>query len=317
MKINAAHLHPELRHLLKLDTRTRVRAVKQDKWVSYPHVDTALALLEDLLDTPKKDRMPGLIIWGETNNGKTSVVKRFSRLNLPSDNPAGDAAHYPVLYLQLPEKPDLRSFYSDVLKKLHAEYRPSNQIGNLRTQTIGLLEDCKIQMIIIDELHNALRSGPNTQEQIFVLIRYLINELRIPIVCSGLSTAVIALQADTQLENRFETYHLPYWDNDLEYRKFLHNYSKVLPLAIDSKIATTGLADLIFRKTNGTVGEFVMLLQKSTIAALRNDQEYIDEFAIENSGYIHPDVRRQRIIDQSNIEKATRKNRAKEALKDI
>jgi len=113
----ATHLHPELRHLLKADTRTRIRAVKQDRWISYPYADEALQLLDYLLDTPKRDRMPGLVIWGETNNGKTSVVKRFSRLNLPNDNPEGDAAHYPVLLIQLPEKPDLRSFYSDILKK--------------------------------------------------------------------------------------------------------------------------------------------------------------------------------------------------------
>jgi hypothetical protein len=166
-------------------------------------------------------------------------------------------------------------------------------------------------MIVIDELHNALRSGANTQQQIFVMLRYLINELRIPIVCSGLSTAVLALQADTQLENRFETFHLPFWQNDLEFRRFLHNYSKVIPLAEDSKLATTGLADLIFKRTNGTVGEFVRLLEKSAIAAVKNGKEKIDEFAISNSGYIHPDVRRQRIVDESKKEELIRANRAK------
>ena len=102
MTDTAKHLHPDLRHLLALDKRTRIRAIKEDRWVSYPGADEALSLLDDLLDMPKKDRMPGLIIWGETNNGKTSVVKRFSKLNLPNDNPEGNEIHYPVLYLAAP-----------------------------------------------------------------------------------------------------------------------------------------------------------------------------------------------------------------------
>jgi len=309
----ASHLHPKLRPLLDADLRTRVRAIKEDRWVSYPTATNALNILEELLDTPKKDRMPGLVIWGDTNNGKTSIVKRFARLNPPNDNPKGEAVHYPVLMLQLPEKPDLRSFYSDVLKKMHATYRSSNQIGNLRDQAISLLEDCDVRMIIIDELHNALLAGEKSREQIFVMIRYLINELRIPIVCSGLNTAVLALQTDQQLSNRFEAFHLPYWENGLEFRKLLHNYQKVLPLAEDSQLATSNLADIIFQKTNATVGEFIMLLEKSALFALRNGAEKIDEEAISNSGYIHPDLRRKAVEDENTQDIIRRRNESKSA----
>jgi len=187
----------------------------------------------------------------------------------------------------------------------------------LRDQAIRLLEQCDVKMIVIDELHNALLASTKAQDQIFVMIRYLINELRIPIVCSGLDSAVLALQSDHQLSNRFSTFHLPYWDNGIEFRKFLHNYSKVIPLAEDSKLATTDLADLIYRKTDGTVGEFVMLLEKSAIAALRMGAEIIDENAIENSGYIHPHLRRLKVDEESLKEKRDRKaqsNRFKQKL---
>ena len=150
-------------------------------------------------------------------------------------------------------------------------------------------------MIIIDELHNVLLASDKAQEQIFVMIRFLINELKIPIVCAGLDTATIALQMDNQLANRFDAFELPYWDNDLEYRKFIHNYSKVIPLAHDSMIAQSELADVIFNKTNATVGEFVKLLQKCAIWAIRNNQEVIDIQAIESCGYIHPDERRNAV----------------------
>lgn len=290
-----AHLHPDLRPLIASSTRDRIRAVKHDRWVSYPKADETLDLLFDLLDTPKRERMPGAIIWADTNNGKTSIIKRFERLNPPDDNAEGEAIRYPILRLQLPEKPDLRSFYTDVLKKMNAIYRSSNQIGNLRDQAIRLLEECNVEMIIIDELHNVLLASEKAQEQIFVMIRYLINELRIPIVCAGLDTATIALQTDSQLANRFDAFELPYWENNLEYRKFIHNYSKVLPLAEDSKIAQSDLANLIFNKTNATVGEFVKLLRKSAIWAIRNKQEVINERAIQECGYIHPDERRNAV----------------------
>ena len=292
-----SHLHPKLRNLIEEGPKERIKAINKDRWISYPKADETLQLLEELLETPKRERMPGAIVWAETNNGKTAVFKRFQQLHPPDDNAEGDAIRYPVLRLQLPERPDLRSFYTDVLKKMHATYRSSNQIGNLRDQAIRLMEETQVEMLIIDELHNVLLAGEKSQEQMFVMIRFLINELKIPIVCGGLDKAAIALQTDSQLANRFEAFELPFWENDVEYRKFIHNYSKVIPLASDSKLVKTGLADMIFRKTDGTVGEFIKLIRKSAIWAIKNNREIIDQEAIDRSGYIHPEARRRAVLE--------------------
>ena len=109
--------------------------------------------------------------------------------------------------------------------------------------------------------------------------------------------------------------HLPYWENGLEFRKLLHNYQKVLPLAEDSRLATSQLADIIFEKTNATVGEFIMLLEKSAIAALRSGAEKIDEEAIFNSGYIRPELRRKTVEDENTKDIIRRKSESKNAIR--
>ena len=83
-----------------------------------------LKQLETLLSYPASHRMPNLLIVGDTNNGKTMLVKRFRGQHKPQDNPTGEAAVVPVLFLQAPPVPDEGRFYNAILERLFAPYNP-------------------------------------------------------------------------------------------------------------------------------------------------------------------------------------------------
>ena len=53
------------------------------------------------------------------------------------------------------------------------------------------------------------------------LIRFLGNELRIPLVGVGTREAYLAIRSDDQLENRFEPFTLHRWEPDHEARSLL------------------------------------------------------------------------------------------------
>ena len=59
-------------------------------------------------------------------------------------------------------------------------------------------------MIMIDELHNILAGANKQQLELLNMLRYLGNELKVPLVCFGTKDAYLAIQRDPQLENRFE-----------------------------------------------------------------------------------------------------------------
>lgn len=59
-----SHLTPAARELLQLDDAHRILALRADRWIDYPRAVDALARLQRLLDTPRRERMPCMLIHG-------------------------------------------------------------------------------------------------------------------------------------------------------------------------------------------------------------------------------------------------------------
>src|SRR5258705_8898580 len=68
---HASHLSPAVRAALELSDEERIQRVRSPRWIGYPMAKRVLDRLEDLLTYPQTHRMPGLLLVGETNNGKT------------------------------------------------------------------------------------------------------------------------------------------------------------------------------------------------------------------------------------------------------
>src|SRR5438552_17382873 len=95
-----AHLDEALHSVVELPADERIQRVRQPHWIGYTRSKRILAKLEDLLSYPRVDRMPNLLIVGETNNGKTMIASRFQRLHPASDGANGDHALVPVLLVK-------------------------------------------------------------------------------------------------------------------------------------------------------------------------------------------------------------------------
>jgi hypothetical protein len=67
------------------------------------------------------------------------------------------------------------------------------------------------RMLVIDEIHCLLVGTYREQRIILNCIRFLANDLRIPIVCAGTVEAKTALMTDEQLADRFEAFELGVW----------------------------------------------------------------------------------------------------------
>ena len=92
-------------------------------------------------------------------------------------------------------------------------------------------------------------------------IKYLSNELQIPLVAVGTLEAVRAIQADPQLASRFYRTELPLWCMGREYRKLLASFERMLPLKRPSQLAKAPLATKLLAVTEGTIGELSTLLK--------------------------------------------------------
>ena len=289
------HLCEDAKSALKLSNEDRIRWLRRSRWIPYTRAKQIIDKLDDLLTYPTLHRMPCVLIIGETNNGKSAIVNRFQRLHAASDNPEDDCIFMPVLAVQAPPVPEENRFYASILDKLHAPYRPSDSAARRQTQVLKILSTAKLRMLIIDELHNIV-AGQTGKQRIFLnVLKYLANELRIPLIGVGTIDAVRAVQSDPQLANRFEPVGLPTWELNRELQILLASFERLLPLKKPSNLANEQLAQTLLALSEGTIGELGALLTSAASCAIETGQECISEKLLRSLPWEPPSIRKRSI----------------------
>lgn len=288
------HLSPSARAIAELSPMERLPHLREQWWIRHPRAQAALDKLEQVLTFgPGRVRPPNVLIVGPTNNGKTMVAEKFRRMHPPETSKNGEHEIIPVTFMQMPTEPSVRRFYASALDALNAPISRNNSTDRLERQTLDLLRAVQTRMIIIDELHNLLSGAHSRRAEFLNMLRFLGNELRIPIVGLGTKHAQIAIRSDGQLENRFEPVPLPVWEDNLEFARLLSSFEHALPLREASALAASAeLRSLILRRTGGLIGEVSAMLTSAAAFALMQGQERIDLSMLERCDYRGPDERR-------------------------
>ena len=143
------HLHPSAVDALSLSDEDRIRYILGDRWIGYAAANDALANLNRLLTQPKVYRMPNRLLVSDTNNGKTSLLRRFVQLNDRADDPRLEAATIPILLVQAPPVPDERRFLASLLDGLGMPHAASQRTELLFRQVQTVLPRLGVRMLII------------------------------------------------------------------------------------------------------------------------------------------------------------------------
>jgi hypothetical protein len=289
--VDLAHLHPTGQRVARLPAMERLRYVRADRWIGYTRANEALAQLETLFAWPVKQRMPNLLLIGPTNNGKSMIIEKFRRSHPPVSHP--DREEIPVLAVQMPSEPSVTRFYTALLAALGAPLRPRQRLAELEQLTLGLLRRVGLRMLVIDELHNVLAGRADTRREFLNLIRYLGNELRIPLVGVGTREAYLATRSDDQLENRFAPLTLPRWVPDEQACSLLASFASSFPLRRASAIATPEMAEYLLTRCEGTIGELTHLPTDAAVAAIESGEEAINQRTLLMAPYTGPTQRRR------------------------
>lgn len=272
----------------------RIEYLRADRWIGYTRARSTLQRLEELFNWPSKQRMPNLLIIGPTNNGKSMIIQKFKRDHLwVAVREQADHELIPDVIVQTPSEPSVSRFYAMLLATIGAPMHPRARIAELEQVTLRLLRSVQAKILIIDELHNVLAGATDVRKEFLNLLRFLGNELRIPIVGVGTKEAYLAVRSDDQLENRFEPLLLPVWEDGDELLSLLASFSAVLPLKRVSDIANEATARYILSRTEGTIGEMAQLLTAAAIVAIRSGEESINQRTLGQASYQSPTERRQ------------------------
>ncbi|MER9274155.1 TniB family NTP-binding protein [Mesorhizobium sp. M0643] len=288
------HLAPDLQTIAAGDDVQRIAIIRGQWWIGYPLAQATLDLLGTAIENePGRVRPQCFLLLGPTNNGKSMIVEKFRRDHTPPPVPDREEENIPVVVVQMLTDPSVARFYQHLLETLGAPVRRTARKHDLEAQALSILKRVGAKILIIDELHNILAGSSPAQREFLNLLRFLGNELRIPVVGAGTRDAYLAIRTDPQLENRFHPIILPVWEEGDELSRLIQSFVATFPLRKPSFLNSVDLQRWILARTGGTIGEIAALLRSAAVAAVESGEEAINQRSLRLMTYHGPAERRR------------------------
>ena len=296
------HLHPDVRHYLSMPPERRTFYLRSERWIGYREADRVRAELEILFARPRVSRMPGILLVGDPNQGKSTILKKFRATHPTVDDPAAEHASVPVLMIECPPGPrwdgspgpDERRFYHALLTALNAPFRYSSRIEEKHSMLKDLLGKVGTRILVLDEIHNVLVGTHSRQRYFMQVLKYVSNDLSLPVVLAGNSDARQVISTDDQLARRFRSVVLPKWREKRDFEMLLNSFEQLLPLKKPSNLRAASITSELLTLSEGILGEVAYLLTEAACAAVASGAEQITLQGIRKVAFVPPSQRRDR-----------------------
>ncbi len=289
------HLNPETRLIIDKSIEEKTNYLFKDKWIGYPNSKLILDKMEELVNLPVINRMPNLLLIGDTNNGKSAILNRFLAKFPKHIDPKREVVTRPVFYIQAPPVPDESRFYNIILEESFVPHKKHDRVDRKQLLVLNVLKTLNVKVLVIDEVQHILTGTINKQRVFLNVLKYLSNELKISIIGAGTKEAYYAINADPQLGNRFQLSVLPKWNLNEDYLRLLATFEQMLPLREHSNLTEPLMASKILALSQGTIGEISTLLKEATKMALQSNMEHISLKIIDKTNYIPPSERKKQL----------------------
>ena len=273
------NLAPQFRKYLEMNDEERIYFIQKDKWIDYPLANKVLLKMQDIFNAPKSIRSRGMLLYGDSNNGKTAILKKFYRDFSKEEyiDEDGDLIHLmPIVYVISESSSDESVMFSKILSAMNVPVNHKEKVTKKKEEVIYNLGIMKTKLIIIDEIQNVLQGPYNKMTQLITSLKTLNNTTAIPIILAGTQDAMSAISIDNQTKSRFKPLELPNWNNDENFSRFITTVEAMLPLKKASNIYQNyELLTHLHELSNGCIGEVIDILKDASIYAIRTQSEKI------------------------------------------
>ena len=291
MTSDAQHLSDRAKGFLDRPDADRIEEIRREKWIDYPAAREILDDFNDLIHYPVRSRMPCRLLIADSNNGKTSLLRKFLSAHPSDPNLDGDHVKIPVLFTIL-SSPEEKELYRKLLGCLFQEYTLRATNSDLKAHLISVLLRTKPKMILLDEVNTIFSGTARKSRDCLNGIKDISNQTGIPIVGAGTREALSGFRSDEQMENRFEPRRLTDWKPSPAFRSLLLGFERVTPLKLPSNLADKSLAGDILQRSGGKIGEVATLIATAATYSIHKKIECITPEVLDACGFKSPATRR-------------------------
>jgi Cdc6-like AAA superfamily ATPase len=214
-----------------------------------------------------------LLITGPTGAGKTTLCQAYARQQ--PRRATAEGIVMPVVTAAIPVPATAKSLATRLLVALGD---PLAERGTTVQQTLRLtrlLKAYRVELLILDEFQHFIdRDSNHILLTVANWLKDLLNETNVPLVLTGMPYSEVILQANAQLERRFQQRLrlAPFgWETaaqQIELRIFLQHVDEALPFTEVAHLSDTEMARRIYCATAGVTGAVMKLVRRAAVLAV-------------------------------------------------
>ena len=258
--------------------------MNQALWINYPVAARILAYLNDRTYDCPSQRPEGMLIVGDADNGKTLILQKLkSELQARATTDTG-VIRIPLVLIQAPVGASRREFYGSLARAMHLPEIDRYPAARLRQRTIDAMRDAGTRAIAVDELHHLIAGGEARKRVIVDDLKYISNELGIPVFGAGTDRALMAISRDDQYLSRMPPIMIPPWEFNRPFLSLLTSLE--LALGIPSHgLVNPNTAELIHKHSRGLIGRIVRIAKAAWMEAKLRNSQTITEDDVNRAGF--------------------------------
>lgn len=271
------HLDPSIHPLMDLPAADRAQRMLVERFLTHERLVPILDHVEFLRFQPPSTRASGLVVSGRPGSGKTMLARSIQRRWPPQDAAMGQAGTLPVMFISMTGAREAKILYNRMLAQLGVPDAGRYAGSDRERMVLKLCAAAGVRLLIVDEIQDLLTSTARQQRIALDTIKFLMNELSLPIVALGTSQAPEAMRVDEHLNARFTHQALPVWTKGKYLESFLGTLERVLPLQKASFLSSLPLSTALLTHSQGILDKIVRLVCHAAAHAVEGGEERVTE----------------------------------------